>query len=170
MGLAKLEEIAVLRGLLQTGDEETDQRIEKAIEHIEKSVASELWETDSTLTMEGKKVFDEEKDAVKELMKIVEDGDPADTHVDLVISVLVAVDAELADVAIEQAIEQAEAAGCDEESGDSDCQKALEEIAKAQEERGKAQVELKPDEAIEHYKKAWEHAQEAMGKVPEPDE
>ena len=46
------------------------------------------------------------------------------------------------------------------------CQK---ELVKANEEMGKAAAELpgNPDKAIDHYKKAWEHAMKAMDKAIE---
>ena len=58
--------------------------------------------------------------------------------------------------------------------------KALKEIAEAQKEMVEAQEELSHtkkdgtpdpdyDKAIEHYKKAWEHAQHALGLEPDPE-
>ena len=64
-----------LLALLPTGDRKTDKRIEIAISSIEKSLAEDLWESDSTLTDKGRSVFTEEKKAVKQLMKI--ESDPA---------------------------------------------------------------------------------------------
>lgn len=150
-----------LGSLLYTGDDKTDHRIEKAIERVEKSLDPEYWETDSTLTKKGKKVFYEEKKAVYELMKVVKDGGEYAGEAQEAIDALVAADATLAQVAIDQAVAQAEVLGCDEGSDSEVCKKALKEIAKAQEEMAKAQAELdkgKPDKAIDHYKKAWYHA------------
>ncbi len=134
-----------LSDLLPTGDDKTDKRIEKAVEHIEKSLAPELWETEFSLTEKGKKVFDEEKKAVKELIKI-ENG-PA---VSQAITYLLEADRVLAQIAIDDAV----AAGGD-----------AKKIAKARKETGKAQAQLdkgKYDKAIVHNNKAWEHAQKAM--------
>jgi tetratricopeptide (TPR) repeat protein len=144
--IIKTNVVAVLTALLPTGDEKTDQRIEKAIEHLTKSLDPELWVDDSTLTEKGKKVFDEEKKAVKELRKI-KDAPP---EVGDAIDEIVTADRQLAQDAIDAAI----AGGGDP----NDIEKALREMAKAQEELDKG----KPDKAIDHYKKAWEKAQKAL--------
>ncbi|MCK4355890.1 right-handed parallel beta-helix repeat-containing protein, partial [Candidatus Bipolaricaulota bacterium] len=143
---AKLIVVDNLQRLLPTGDKKTDHRIEEAIKHINKSLDPNLWETDSTLTKKGKKVFEEEKKAVKELGKIVKaEGDYA-ADAQAAIDTLVAADEALAQTAIDDAI-----------AGGGDAK----EIAKANKEMGKAQEEFNKghfDKAIEHYKKAWEHA------------
>ena len=167
----KDSEIDTLSDLLLTGNDKTDKRIEKAIAHINKSLNPDFWDTDSTLTKKGKKVFDEEKKAVKELMKI-EDIDVSES-----IDSLVSIDKTLAKIAIGMATITATAAGCYVEGNDDpECDKPLKEIDKAEDEMGKAQEELdhmkkdgtldpKYDKAIDHYKKAWEHAQKAMKKL-----
>jgi len=177
--VVKQDVLAALSALDPTGDKKTDKAIEKAIEHIQKSLnidpkhpekepKHELWLDDDHLDPKhGKKVFDEEKKAVHELMKI----DAPD--VSGAIDALVSADKILAQTAIDEAIAAAAAVGCGEESNDPECKKTLEEIAKAQNEMAKAQEELdhtkkdgtpdpKYDKAIDHYKKAWEHAQKAM--------
>jgi len=141
----------ILSALLPTGDKDNDHRIEKAIKQIEKSLDPNLWKSESTLTKKGKKVFEEEKKAVHELLKIK--NGPA--SVQEVINYLLKADQTLAQIAIDEAI----AAG-----GDSkEIAKANDEMAKAQEEIGKEDY----DKAIEHYKNAWEHAQHAMKKATE---
>jgi tetratricopeptide (TPR) repeat protein len=157
--------IDALSELLHTGDDKTDKKIEKALKHLEKSLDHKLWETDSTLTKKGKKVFDEDKKAVKELKKI---HDPAILDI---IESIVSISNSLAQTAILEA-EEAIAAGGSQKEID----KALKEIDKVQKEMAKAQKELdhtkkngtldpKYDKAIDHYKKAWEHAQHAMKKL-----
>jgi len=161
--VAKLEVLDDLLALLPTGDKKSDARIEKAIEHVEKSLANELWVDDSHLSEKGKKVFDEEEKAVKELMKV--SAPDVSTAIG---SLVYDADEVLALVAIEEAVAAAQAAGCPLGSGDRECKKVLGEIVKAQEEMVKAQKELdkgKPDKAIDHYKKAWEHAQKALEKL-----
>jgi len=144
--------LASLNALFPTDDKKLDHGIGVAIEHVEKSLASDLWETDWVLTMKGKKVFDEEKKAVHELMKL---KDAPSAIVDAIGS-FVATDEQLAQTAIDLAI----SLGGDEK-----------EIIKAEEDMTKAVEELnkdKPNKAIDHYKKAWEHAQKAMKNIPEP--
>ena len=129
---------------LPTGDEKTDERITKAVEHVESSLDPDLWVDSSHLTKGGIKVFQEEKKAVHELMKI--DA----TDVSAQINALVNADELLARTAIDEAI----AAGGDQGR-----------IAKAETEMATAQAEMDGgafDKAIEHYKKAWHHAQKAV--------
>jgi len=143
-------------------------RVTKAIEHINKSLQPDLWHTDSSLTKKGKKVFDEEKKAVKELVKILDKANVYQTvtytTTSLAIDGLITADQVLASTAIEQAIANAEEAGCyDEGNDDAECQKILRGIARAEEEMDKAKEEIdkgKYDKAIDHYKKAWDHAQD----------
>jgi len=126
-------------------DGEVYERIEKAINHIHNSLASDLWEDGYHLTKKGKRVFDEEKKAVKELMKIIEDGTAFETIFNLVF-----IDKDLALTAIQDAIDS----GGDQK----ELEKANKEIAKGEAE----EVAGGYDKAIEHYKKAWEHAQKAL--------
>jgi hypothetical protein len=128
-----------LESLLSTGDQRTDKTIEEAIVKIMNSLSIDLWESDSTLTENGKKVFDHEKEAVKKLMKIDNDGAFLSDMVRAAIDSLVEADRLLAQTAIDEAV-----------SGDID--KAYQEMEKAQKERAKGSF----DKAIEHYKKAWE--------------
>ena len=139
-----------LTTLPSTGDNKTDDRIKDAIAHINKSLDPDLWETGWTLTDKGKRVFDEEEKAAKELAKI-HVPDVSESFYSLL-----DVDQALARLAIEEAIAAAAAAGCPGGSDDHDCEKVMREIAMAQEELAKA---------IEQYKKAWEHAQKAMEKL-----
>jgi hypothetical protein len=166
---SKVSVVSDLSALLPTGDKKTDHCIEKAIEHIQRSLNIDpkhpekepehpIWLDETTLDPKhGKKVFDEEKKAVKELEHIIKDKKAAQDVKDAcqaAIDALVAADKALAQTAIEEAIE----AGGDPK-----------EIAKAQDEMTKAQEELdhtkkdgipdpRYDKAIDHYKKAWEHA------------
>ena len=100
----------------------------------------------------GQKVYDEEKKAVKELKKI---HDP--TILDIIESI-VGIGHSLSQTAIEAAI----AAG----GGQKEIDRALKEIGKAQKEldhtRKDGTPDPKYDKAIDHYKKAWKHAQKAI--------
>ncbi|AJW70265.1 HYR domain-containing protein [Nitrosopumilus adriaticus] len=148
----KEAQISFLEALTDDAPKKTHKDLEKAIKSIEKSIDDKLWETDVTLTEKhGHKVFDEEKSAVKDLLKIQKDDDSTD--VSQVIKALVDVDRELAQDAIDAATVFA---------GDKKVDKELE---KANDEMKKAQEELdddKPDKAIDKFKKAWEHAQKAI--------
>ncbi len=143
------EEIIIdLQSELPTGDKKSDKKLEKAITHITKSLDDKFWIDDSTLDpKDGHKVFGEEKKSVKRLLKV----DAID--VSGIIDSLVTIDAQLALDAISEA---------EQFAGDPKVDKELE---KANKELEKAQKELdngRPDKSIDHYKKAWKHAQKAI--------
>jgi len=159
--------IGIIEGYLGSDDLWLVDQVTEAIEHIEKSLEPDLWETDWSLTRKGKKVFDEEKKAVKELVKILEkasvDQAVKDTALEAIEHLIMA-DQALASTAIEQAIAKAYDAGCyDEGNDDAECRKVLRKITRAQEEMAEAEEEIdkgKYDKAIDHYKKAWEQVQD----------
>ena len=142
--------------------------IRKAINYIWESLSTDLWDTHWSLTSKGKTVFDEEKSAVELLMPILgnaEAGQVAedDAVVLAAIGCLVSADDVLASTAIQQVIARARDAGCYEaDSYSTQCRKLLHTIAAAEKEMGKAAEETEHrnyDEAIDHYKKAWQHVQ-----------
>jgi hypothetical protein len=148
-----------LTDLLPTGDAKDDGKIAKAIEALVKSRAPELWIDDTTLDpKDGKKVFDEEKKAVKELMKV------ENTDVSGAVDAIVGADEGLAQKAIDDAqaaIDELVALGLDADKAQKYLDKALEEFAKAADEL----ADGKDDKAIDKYKKAWEYAQKAIEKA-----
>ena len=140
-----------------TGDKKDDQRIRKAIEHLDKSLEDELWVGEDRLDpKDGKKVFDEERKAVKELEEV------RSFDVSWAIEELLDIDEELA----QTAIDDAEAAIMANLAGDpKEIDKANRELLKAMEEMDKAETardQGDAEKAIEHYRKAWEHAQKAI--------
>ena len=154
---------------LTGSDKHSQKELDKAIEDLDKSLADKLWvagDPSRLVEKTGKKVFDEEKKAVKHLMKILKDkgkaSDPAIADdVSDVIDRLVNAARVLAETALADA--QEALAGLD--PGDKKVKKVAKEIAKAEKELAKAQQELgkgKSDKAIDKYKKAWEHAQHAI--------
>jgi hypothetical protein len=141
---------------LKTGDKKTDKKIDKAIKHIEKSLEAELWVDDTHLDPKhGHKVFDEEKKAVKDLMKLCkkETSCPYDD----VISNIVLADKLLAATAIYDAENAPVVNPANQDKVDKEIAKAEEEFAKAEE-----LSDEQPDKAIDYYKKAWKHAQQAL--------
>jgi len=122
--------------------------------HEKTTLEKYVWGLDgeSLEDKKSKKVFDEEKKAVKGLMKIVKKGDSGiDTEILDVIALLVDIDRELA----LDAINEAKSFGENKET-----EKAEKELTKGDKEAAKG----KPDKAIDKYKKAWEHAQKALKK------
>jgi len=153
---------------LKTGDKKTDKKIDKAIKHITKSIGTKFWAIDgnSLDDKKSKKVFDEEKKAVKELMKILKKGGSGiDTEISEQIAILVGIDRMLADDAIKKAQTLLDDSGLDDKKKD----KVQKEIDKAKKDLEKGDKEFiekdKPDKAIEKFKKAWEHAQHALKKL-----
>jgi hypothetical protein len=140
-----------LSALLPTGNRKDDNRIANAIEDIEDSLNPAYWVDDFHLTDQGNKVFDAEKKAVSDLMKV---NGPAEAEADVVVAALVEVDERLATTAINEAV----AAGGSEKF-----------INKALRQMEEAELDLnqdRPDKAIDHYKQAWRFAQKAMEKDP----
>ena len=71
------EEVIDILEDAKTGDKKTDNKLDKAIKHIEKSLDDKYWLDDTHLDPKhGKKVFDEEKKAVKELQKLMKKDMP----------------------------------------------------------------------------------------------
>jgi hypothetical protein len=149
---AKMGVLDGLSALLPSGDKKTDKRIERAIKDINRSLEGDLWETGSTLTRKGKRVFYRERKAVRGLMKIAPLADPA-------ILELVAIDAALAQIAVDEAV--------------ADCVDPCKFLDKAQAEMTNAEeasAEGEPDDAINHYKKAWYFSQKALKKCVDEEE
>jgi len=147
----KVDAIDALDALL-TGDKKTDKRLEHAIEHLIKSVEPDLWEDDSHLTDKGKKVFSEEKKAVKHLMDEQKHKKSvfADPELQAVIDTLVEADRQLAMTAVDEAMD-----------AEGDCKKILDankEFIKALHELAKGKF----DKAIKHYGHAWEKAEKSL--------
>jgi hypothetical protein len=144
---------------------DSEKKIEKSIKEINKSLETKLWINDVYLDVKhGKKVFDHEKHAVKELQKLLKDGekkgiDPvlkqkAQDSIDLLVN---------ADrvLAITIMLDASAATSDDvkkQDKVDKENEKSNKEFVKADGYRD----EGKFDKAIDHYKKAWEHAQHAI--------
>jgi hypothetical protein len=140
-----------LAALLPSGDRKTDRRIEQAIERIERSLDAHLWESDLTLhPVHGKKVFDWERQAVRELMIAAKDNPQVAAAAQAAIDLLLEADRQLAQMALIAAI-----------AGDGDAQK----IAQAQKQMVKAADAVtrgRYDKAVEHYGNAWQYAVRAL--------
>jgi hypothetical protein len=157
----KQDALETLQGL--SADKHSQKEIDKAIKHIEESLDDNLWVDYTHLNPKhGNKVFDEEKKAVKALMKVIDEGkkkpkkhydEKIVDDVKEVIGLLVAADKVLAETVLEDA-----QANADDKKADKEIEKAEKELTKAAEELAKD----KSDKAIDHYKKAWEHAQHAI--------
>ena len=144
------------------------KRIENAITAIEKSLEAKRWVDDSHLDAKhGKKVFDEERKAVKELEKALEKdalSPEAAAAVSEAIERLVSADRVLALTALEEAAGLIALDPERQDKVDRELTKAVEELARGDAER----VAGNPDKAIEHYKKAWEKVQKALKQAAKP--
>ena len=146
-----------LAALLPTGDARDDERIQKALAHLDKSLEAGRWAGDDRLDPKGgASVFDEERAAVEDLDRVKA------TDVGWAIDDLVSIDEQLA----QTAIDDARAAITANATGDPrEIQKANDELLKAMDEMDKAGAERAKghaDRAIEHYRNAWDHAQKAI--------
>jgi hypothetical protein len=139
---------ADLASVIPTGSRTNDRRIQKAIRSIDKSLAPNRWLDDSYLDGKyGEKVFDDEKNAVKQLMRV---NGPAEADADAAIGKLVAADDLLANAALDIAV----ATGGDRR-----------DIAKAQSQLRYAARDIarhRYANAIDHYKKAWKYVIKAV--------
>ena len=136
-----------------------DRALNKAIRELNRSLEDKLWLDDYPHPKHGKKVFDRQKKAVKELMKLLRKPDGAST--DVLDAAEAAIDA-LVSANRQTALD--ELAGVPAARSDRHQDHVDREIAKAGEELDKGDSEAaaeKFDKAIDHYKKAWEHAMKA---------
>lgn len=177
--------IEILAEVLPSGDPGTDSRLARAVGFIEGSLADGLWRDDDHLTRRGKRVFLEERKAVRELARILdldEDSDsgsdsgsgggsgvPPSPEVEAAavegIGLLVEADDLLAANALAEATSAAASAGCAPGSGGQPCRKAMREIGRAEDDLARARLEIELgnfDAAIHRHRKAWEHAQKAL--------
>ena len=69
------EAIAISLATLKGSNDKTNKKIDDAIKHIEHSLKEKLWEDGDTPDSKyGKKIFSEEKKAVKSIMKLLKSG------------------------------------------------------------------------------------------------
>lgn len=180
----KQEAISTLEGA-KTGEKKWDDKLDKAIGHIDKSLNIDpkhpgktwkkypLWVDDNHLDPKhGKKVFDDEKKAVKELKKLIKKDDTPQDVKDVcqaVIDMLLEADGLLAHTAYDEALD-----GAGDPKVDKELEKCDKEFDKAIEDLNHLDKNGDPDpkyeKAIDHYKKAWEHAQKALKHMAEDDE
>ena len=145
--------------------EDESHRFTDAIREIEKSLQPELWIDGIHLDPEhGHQIFSHERHAVKDLLVLLKDDDDDEVTLDglararKAIDDLVAVDRLLAATLLN---ENSGLVAADPNKQDH----VDEELAKAAKEMDKgdaAQAAGEPDEAIYHYRKAWEHVNHAV--------
>jgi RHS repeat-associated protein len=142
---------------LQDG-KKVDKSVEKAISHIEKSLADRLWEDAAHLAPapQGKQVFHEEHKAVQQLKKIAQSKkiskDIKNAALDA-LRALVAADSAIADAALSEAGAYAGTS----KKVDHFIQKSRENLQKAERLRQRGQYAR----AIKCFEKAWHHARMA---------
>ncbi|MEJ2748695.1 MAG: carbohydrate binding domain-containing protein, partial [Anaerolineae bacterium] len=143
----KAQVIADLSALLPTGNKQDDHRIEKAINRLEQSQNENYWLNAYYLVeTQGKHVFDRDKQAIQELMKVTTAEDAAQAAIDQ----LLAAEGTLVDLAIQQAIAN---------EGRAD------KITEALIEQANAEAAIAAgdyDEAAANYREAWHNASKAI--------
>ncbi len=171
---------AVIAGLTPfAGD---SKRIEKAIRELNKSLDAKLWRDGFPDPKHGKKIFDRVHHAVKELMHLVEKpGEVDEENRDAAVAAAnAAIQALLANAELlaQNAIDAVDPNNVQDRKRKK---KVRKELDRAVRELGKAQREwakglnnpdkAKFDKAMDHFKKAWEHAMRAAksaDKEPKP--
>ncbi len=140
-----------LTALLPASSSKVGKRIEKAIDRLEDALDADNWVNGSFLDDDdGKKAYARIRQAVQELDKIVEDGNPEAAAAQAAIGDLVAV----AEVIASNQIAVAERNGGEQK-----------QIGKANKEYAKAQDYLadgKAAKAVDRLRKAWDEATEAI--------
>lgn len=155
---------------IQTDNRYSQKEIDEAIKHVNKSLETIMWIDQLHLDAKhGHTVFDEEKKAVKHLMKITNgEGKHYDPeivdNIQEVIDDLVKADEQLTKIAIEDAKNTQVEDPKKQKKVDHEIEKAEEKLDKAYEKLDKEE----PDKAIDHFKKAWRHAQLAMKHAIKP--
>jgi RHS repeat-associated protein len=153
-----LKRSAIQRLTNLQGGKKVDKSVEKAISHIEKSLADRLWEDAAHLAPapQGKQVFHEEHKAVQQLKKIAQSKkiskDIKNAALDA-LRALVAADSAIADAALSEAGAYAGTS----KKVDHFIQKSRENLQKAERLRQRGQYAR----AIKCFEKAWHHARMA---------
>ncbi|MFH1674773.1 MAG: RHS repeat-associated core domain-containing protein [Pseudomonadota bacterium] len=143
---------------LQVGKKKVDKSVEKAISHIEKSLADRLWEDAAHLAPapQGKQVFHEEHKAVQQLKKIAQSKKISKDIKNAVLDALqalVAADSAIADAALSEAGAYAGTS----KKVDHFIKKSKKNLQKAERLRERGQYAR----AIKCFEKAWHHARMA---------
>ena len=143
-----------------------NKKLEKAIKELNRSRDPKLWVDDAHLDPKhGKKVFDRQRHAFKELMHLVKkpkglDDDDVEA-LEQAIDALLDANRQLAQTAIDDAPDPD-----DNKKAAKELDKANDELEKGDEERAKGKF----DKAIDKYKKAWEHAIKAAKRPKNKDD
>ncbi|MCB8927384.1 MAG: CIA30 family protein [Ardenticatenaceae bacterium] len=144
----KAQVIADLSALLPTGDNLVDGWLGKAITRLEQSQSDNYWLNDYYLaTDDGKRVFDRDRQAILELMKVTGSNE---TAVQTAIDQLLAAENTLATLALQQAVA-------------NDGQAYW--IGRAEAELANAEAQIATgnyDKAARHYRDAWHYAGKAV--------
>jgi hypothetical protein len=164
-----------LTALLPTGENSIDDKIEKAVEKIAKSLNPDYWNVEGTQAVfegDGKKIFDEQKGAIHELEDAIENAikkgfvDLASDLQTFIDRLLVGLE-ELALNGIDKALLELADVDCafPLPTGDGDCDHALGHIVKAEDDKlVKAETKYGEgdyEKAADELKHAWEEAEKA---------
>jgi tetratricopeptide (TPR) repeat protein len=157
--LDKMVSLSILHHL-SSNKSKTQETINKAFKEVQQSLLDKnpLWDDSKHIDCKsGNKVFNHEKNAVEELMKVITpnkneyDAAVAPAAMNLIVTI-VAADKKLATTLIDEANASMFL------KNKQEFEAAIKELNKAGEEYNKG----KYGSAIEHYKEAWHHAQKAV--------
>ncbi|MBL7069307.1 MAG: HEAT repeat domain-containing protein [Candidatus Omnitrophica bacterium] len=147
----------------ETGDDKIDKKLDKVVEHLEKSLEAYLWLDDWHLSadMKAKKVFDEEASAVKYMLSEIRKSankkiipEELESLFEELIVDLLEADILLAKTTLDIARVYIDI--------DKKVDKHIRKAEDMFNEGHKKQAEGKPDSAIKKFMKAWKHARDAL--------
>ncbi|MFT5142994.1 MAG: YVTN family beta-propeller protein, partial [Thalassolituus oleivorans] len=165
------ESIAAQLDLLEeTAPKKDGKDYEKALKHAEANLDAKLWTEEANPSEKhGNKVFDNDKQILKALQKVIERNGFETAIAAALTELTVQLDRDIATLAIESAQADIDALVCDAgkkgqpkaskcdrqlESAQKELEKALAELDKAEDEIAQGDI----DKAVDHFKMVWEHA------------
>jgi hypothetical protein len=161
------------------------KRIGKAIRELNKSLEDKLWLNGFPDPKQGKKIFDRDRHAIKELMPLLRDkpkgrgrgkGKDGGSDADILaaaaleaIEALLGIDRTLAQAALDSANDATVVDPTRQDKVDKEIDKAQHELDKGDDELDKKK-KPKFDKVIDRYRKAWKHAIHAVREAAKPPE
>jgi hypothetical protein len=149
----------------ESEDKKIEHSIDKMIDKIEKSLDDKLWADDNAPNLKhGNKIFDNEKKAVEQGIKIIKDKhstEEVNDNIAEAINSLISIDRQLAENSYEQA-----SINSGNKKVDHELEKAQKCLEKATEELNKISKNGKKgpkyNKVIDQLKKSWKHSQKAL--------
>ncbi|HEX9824844.1 MAG TPA: Ig-like domain-containing protein [Actinomycetota bacterium] len=143
-------------------------RLRKAAEHIRKGLKADLWASEDELTDKGKKTFEEDRKALKELERVLDQQgiseELRDSVLEVIEDLLLPANEVLATDMIDRAVEAAGAASCIRQVLAGKCREVWREIDRANQamtKAGQAIAGFDYETGLHHEGDAWHHGNKA---------